>query len=38
MKNVETRQGMDSKVIVLYLGMIAVMTLAWTMQLYFMMF
>ncbi len=38
MKSVETRRGMEPKVIVLYLGVITVMTLAWTMQLYFMMF
>ena len=38
MKSVETRQGMEPKVIALYLGVIAVMTLAWTMQLYFMIF
>ena len=38
MKNVETHQGMEPKVIALYLGAIAAMTLAWTMQLYFMLF
>ena len=38
MKNIETRQGMELKVIVVHLGLIAVLTLAWTMQLYFMIF
>jgi len=38
MKNIKTQQGMDVKAIAVHLGLIAVLTLAWTMQLYFMIF